>query len=580
MTKRTLRLGTRGSRLALTQTNQIADQLRQSWPALEVETVIIHTTGDKILDSSLSKIGGKGLFTKEIEQALLDCQIDVAVHSLKDLPTQQPPGLALGAISQREAANDLLLAKEPLDWKALGPEHSIGTSSLRRRAQIMAGNPRVQVRDLRGNVPTRIRRMMEGEYTAIVLAAAGVARLGEAAPFTAMIPFDEMLPAPGQGALGLQIRDGDEPTRELLSPVNDPEATICCSAEREVLHAVGGGCQLPLGTHATIAQNAIQLAARIASLDGANVIDDRISGPTDQWRSLAQTLSKRMIEKGGGVLLAAVATDLATGYEDAKTRAGALRQGPLGNLTILVTRDEDTDGPLSRALRAQGADPLCMPLVQHLPPSDAMPLVGAASSIDEFDWLVFTSARGVDAFADAIEARGRQFSAVTTPIACVGGATARRVSERGASAQLIPDEASGAALVAAFAAVCELSGKSVLFPRSEQARPTVSEGLARLGASVTDPVAYRTVPHPAAGSIVTELRAGRVHGILFTSASAAEALAGILAEPDFQLLKSLTIGAIGEVTAAALREHGINTNFIPPESSFESLVEALVKHHS
>ena len=581
MSTQTLRLGTRGSRLALTQANLVAEQIRRKRPDLHVETIIIETTGDKILDSSLSRIGGKGLFTKEIEHALLDGRIDVAVHSLKDLPTQQPEGLALGAVSRREPPGDLLLAAKPVDWKTLGPGDTIGTSSLRRRAQILAMNPHVQITELRGNVPTRIRKMLDGQYTAILLAAAGVRRLGESAPFMADIPFEEMLPAPGQGAIGLQIREGDDETRDALASIHHAETAACTAAERTLLQSLGGGCQIPLGALAELGDGGtMRLRGRVISQDGTRACEGEVNGLAADAIRLGTELADKLKAEGAEEILAEVELlDAEAGYDNAVRRVEAMRQLPLGDKTVIVTRDEDTDGPLSNALRDLGAHPLCLPLVQHLPPDDSAPLREGLAAADDFDWLVLTSPRAVEAIAAELEKAGRNLGDIAAPIACVGKGTARAVTTAGADVALVATDARAEGLLDAFREKHDVKGAKVLYPRADRARSTLADGLRELGATVVDPIAYRTVSAKQAGPVVEALRARRAQAILFCSASAVESLAEMVDREEFAaLLDGVAVGSMGPVTTQAIERAGARAGIEPGERTFHGLAEALAQH--
>lgn len=298
-----LRIGTRGSKLALVQSETIARLLRAAHPGLQVELTIIQTTGDRVLDTPLSVIGGKGVFTKEIEEALLDNRVDLAVHSLKDLPTVQVEGLALGAITHREDPRDVLLARQPVELSDLNTGQPVGTSSLRRRAQLLAANPRAEVVELRGNVPTRISRMESGDYAAIILAGAGLSRLGATAAYMHPLEFEHMLPAPGQGSLGLQIRAEDSEAARLVAPLHDAPSAICCEAERALLQALGGGCQLPLGTYAHIREGRVHLHGRVVSLDGKQLCEAQAEGSLLEPAALGYRLGEQMLREGAGQIL-------------------------------------------------------------------------------------------------------------------------------------------------------------------------------------------------------------------------------------------------------------------------------------
>ena len=269
----TLILGTRGSELALVQTRDVAARLGQAHPGLALEETIIKTTGDKRLDVSLSAPGSleKGLFTKELEEALLSKSVHAAVHSLKDLPTEQPPGLIVGAILERADISDALASKHAGGWKGLPPEATVATSSLRRKNQLLLLRPDLQIVEIRGNVPTRLRKVFENhELDALVVASAALARLGkEIVPDGLQITvIEEMLPAPGQGAVAVECRADDKETRDLLAAIHHEPTSLCVRAEREFLHRLGGGCHMPLGTRAVIEDGKLRLLAALFEADG------------------------------------------------------------------------------------------------------------------------------------------------------------------------------------------------------------------------------------------------------------------------------------------------------------------------
>ena len=270
---KTLILGTRGSDLALVQTRDVASRIGRSHPGLALVERIIKTTGDKRLDVSLSAPGqlDKGLFTKELEEALLAGTIHAAVHSLKDLPTEQPPGLVVGAILERADLSDALASKHPGGWKGLPPEATVATSSLRRKNQILLLRPDLNIVEIRGNVPTRLRKIVEDPgLDALIVANAALDRLGrEIVPAGLEVTIiEEMLPAPGQGAVAVECREADSETRSILSAIHHEPTARCVTAERELLHRLGGGCHLPLGARAVIEDGNLRLLAGLFEADG------------------------------------------------------------------------------------------------------------------------------------------------------------------------------------------------------------------------------------------------------------------------------------------------------------------------
>lgn len=294
-----LRIGSRGSQLALWQANHISALLRERGHEVEIE--IIKTTGDKITDVALAKVGTKGMFTKEIEEALAEGRVDLAVHSLKDLPTELPAGFEIAAITTREHPNDAFLSLRYNSVEELPQGARVGTSSLRRQAQLKVVRPDLDIHPLRGNVDTRMRKLQEGEYDAIILAAAGLNRLGRTELVKQILPPEMMCPAAGQGALGIEIREGDTRMRELLTFLDDKDSRATTVAERALLNELGGGCQVPIGAHATVENGQIHLRGIVAKPDGTLVLREQMIG-TDPV-SLGETVGKKLLARGGQQIL-------------------------------------------------------------------------------------------------------------------------------------------------------------------------------------------------------------------------------------------------------------------------------------
>lgn len=296
-------LATRGSQLALAQAQWAARHLEQCHPGLKVELQIIKTTGDKILDVPLAKVGGKGLFVKEIEEALLAGEADLAVHSMKDMPADLPPGLGIAAITQREDPRDAFISRGGGSLAELPQGGRIGTSSLRRQAQLLALRPDLAIEPLRGNVETRLRKLDELKLDAVVLAAAGLNRLGlndlPAQPLDANL----VIPAVGQGALGLECRAGDPATRERAGQLNHADAQVCVAAERAFLARLEGGCQVPIAGHAVVEKSIVVFRGLVASLDGKTVIrGEGLSGPFDS-AEMGSRVAEEILQRGGRAIL-------------------------------------------------------------------------------------------------------------------------------------------------------------------------------------------------------------------------------------------------------------------------------------
>jgi len=294
-----LRIGSRGSQLALWQANHIAALLREQGHRVELE--IIRTTGDKITDVSLAQVGTKGMFTKEIEEALAEGRVDLAVHSLKDLPTEVPPGFELAAITRREDPRDVLLSQKHDGLSHLPQGARVGTSSLRRQAQLKVLRPDLEIQPLRGNVDTRLRKLESGEFDAIILAAAGLRRLGRTELVREFIPAETMCPAAGQGALGIEIRGGESTTRQHLRFLDDVAARTATSCERALLHQLGGGCQVPIGAFAEARGQSLHLTAVVAHPDGSRVLREAQEGAGPE--KLAAAVANALLARGAQEIL-------------------------------------------------------------------------------------------------------------------------------------------------------------------------------------------------------------------------------------------------------------------------------------
>ena len=306
MAARTLRIATRKSPLALWQANFVKDRLEALHPDLQVELVPMSTQGDKILDTPLAKVGGKGLFVKELETAMLEGRADIAVHSMKDVPVEFPEGLGLHTICEREDPRDAFVSNRFGQIDELPQGAVVGTSSLRRQCQLRAARPDLVIRDLRGNVNTRLAKLDAGEYDAIILAAAGLKRLEMAHRITAFIEPEQSLPANGQGAVGIECRLDDHELHALLAPLEHPETRIRVLTERAMNRALQGGCQVPIGAYALVQGEEVWLRGLVGSPDGSRVIRDEIRGPLADGEALGHTLAQRLLADGADVILAEV----------------------------------------------------------------------------------------------------------------------------------------------------------------------------------------------------------------------------------------------------------------------------------
>ncbi|MDE3057843.1 MAG: hydroxymethylbilane synthase [Bacteroidota bacterium] len=302
-------VGTRGSELALWQARWVSGELTRLYPSLQIETIIIKTTGDKILDSPLSKIGDKGLFTKEIERALVHSTIDLAVHSLKDIPTVVTPGLTIGAVSEREDVRDVFISHPKKKYPSLSrvPRGgTVATGSLRRKCQLLNLRPDLRTVDIRGNLNTRKTKLEDSDWDGMLLAKAGVTRLGWADMITEILDPTTILPAVGQGALGIEIREDDEFIASLIAPLNHRATELTTTGERALLRHLEGGCQIPIGTFGRIDTGKFLLDAVVGSLDGKRVVRGKIGGKPDDSGKLGTSLAQELLDKGADKILAEI----------------------------------------------------------------------------------------------------------------------------------------------------------------------------------------------------------------------------------------------------------------------------------
>ncbi len=302
----TVRIGTRGSPLALAQTRWVEARLQALHPGLATELVVIKTTGDKLKDVPLAQIGGKGLFIKEIEEALLAGQVDLAVHSLKDMPAEMPPGCTLGAVPEREDCRDAFISHRHASLGQIPAGGRVGTGSLRRKVQILHRRPDLMVVHLRGNVDTRLRKLETEGLDAIILAAAGLKRLGLGHIPRGYLAESEMLPAIGQGALGLEVRGDDRPLLDLLRPLNHFPTQVAVTAERAFLARLEGGCQVPVAALGRLENGSLTLEALISDVEGREMLQDRLTGTPEEAASMGRRLADLLLDRGGRQILQAI----------------------------------------------------------------------------------------------------------------------------------------------------------------------------------------------------------------------------------------------------------------------------------
>ena len=582
---RVIRLGTRGSALALAQTALVIQALHARHPDLTIEPVVIRTEGDVDKTSPLTLIGGRGVFTTALQEALARGAIDAAVHSAKDLPSDQPPGLDLVAFPVRDDPRDVLISRHGQSLAALPPAPTIGTSSRRRAVQVRALRPDVQVIELRGNIDTRLRKAIATDVDGIVIAAAGVRRMGWADQIVEELPVAIAVPSPGQGALAVEARLADEATVSLLAALDAPTVSTAVRVERAFLRAVGGGCTTPLGAYAEVLDDRrVRLLAMLASEDGERVewADETVQAADAE--SVAASLAVRMlalVRAAGGASFRYHAAPSGI----APLVAGAMHRNgngprPLAGLTILVTRARDQAAPLSDALRAAGADPLELPTIRFADPADLAPLDDAIRGVAgaRYDWVVFTSVNGVAQVLARAADLGVGAAALShARVAAVGDTTADRLRSGGVRVDLMPEQFDAEAVVAALVAR-GIAGRRVLYPRADIARGAIPTGLRTAGAVVDEVEAYRTLPETIVDPTVrTRVIGGAVDIATFASGSSVRNLAALLGD-DFGVLQQTEIACIGPATAAVAREFGLTVDVVANDATVPGLVAALVEH--
>ncbi len=569
-----LRIGSRGSKLALWQAHFIRDEIARLH-GVAAEIVIIKTSGDRFQQGAVDQIGLKGVFIKELEDSLLAREVDLAVHSMKDVPTEIPGGLAFPAIYRRADVRDCLVARHGMKFTELPKGARVGTSSLRRQAQLLHLRPDLAVLELRGNVDTRLRKLDEGQYDAIVLAKAGLDRLGWSEKIADVFSAERLLPAVGQGALGIECRTEDARVVELLGKLDDAETRASVTAERALLARLEGGCQVPLGAWGRIEDGTLRLDAIVLAADGTEHLRESALGSPENAEALGCQLAEKLLHAGAGRLL-----------QLAGRTIHAANTKPLEGKRIVVTRAAEQAGEMVRALEESGATVLRVPSVAFAAAEDKQPLDAAILSLLRFDWLLLTSQNAVRFFAARCRDLGINLSALAgapPSIAAVGLATADAARREGLVVQFVASRNTGEGLAQELRE--HVLGKRVLLPRSDRAPGDLPAALSRNGAQVTDVVAYRTLAlQGAAAKELEQVRQGAADVLTFASPSAFHSFVDqIGAEVLRQLSGRTAIAAIGPVTARSIQKAGFEAAIVAEDSSAAGLVAAIISwstHHT
>lgn len=554
MTGREILIGTRGSRLALAQAELVAQAFERTGQPSRLS--VIETAGDRRAPDTA---WGEGAFVAAIERALFAGEVDVAVHSAKDVPTDEDPRLSIGAYLPRADPRDALVVRADAAATRLDdlpPGTRVGTDSPRRAGFVLARRPDLVVHPLHGNVDTRLRRLDDGETDALVLACAGLDRIGLGGRIAERIEPDVVPPAPGQGAIAVQVRSDDRLLLHAAVAIDDPDTRTAVEAERAFLAACGGGCRAPIGALGAVADGELTLLGGVASPDGSGRQLERRRGPASAGRVLAATLAEAL---GGAERIMAVVTE-----RDFGELSGAPR--------VLVTRAADQAGELLAALSARGLDPVSVPAIEI-----DLTALGAAGAgppdLPAFDWVVVTSANGVRAILDAPPAPAGTPGSVHW--AAIGGATAALLEEAGYEVSFRPTRSEGATLATELPV---RPGDRVLVVRGDLADGDLAARLHPRGARVNDLVAYRTREAPASSRSLLRraIDGGRIDAIVFTSGSTVRGLVA-LARSEAVDLTPVPAVCIGPETAAAARDAGFTINAVATEPGTEALAVATAR---
>lgn len=548
MARRPLTVGSRGSALALAQTTIVCDAIRALNPSVDIRIERIVTTGDARPDASLAALG-RGVFVTQIEQALREHRIDFAVHSAKDLPSTLAPELVIAAYLERLDARDVLVSRQGT-LRELPPGARVGTSSPRRICQLRALRPDLEVLEMRGNVDTRLRKLEAGEFDAILLAAAGLLRLGLENVVTEWLDPHTVIPCVGQGALAVETRADDTALRELVAPLDDEKTRVAVTAERAFLAELGAGCLSPAAAHARLdvdGTRRLRIRAMIGAADGRFVSVTRDAAPSESVL-LGREAAHEALRSGGRSLL-------------------ANPMPPTAGLHVAITRPEDQARGLAAMLRARGATPHVCPTVaiqfECSPELDA-----ALSAVSTVAWIAFTSANAVRAVSAGLRRIGRTIPAGVR-LAAVGSATATAVEAMLRRADFV---ASGGGADALAVELPDVVGRRVLFPCGDLASDALEDGLARRGAAVHRVVAYRTVRGDGVESLRRLVATEALDVVIFASPSAVKNAASAL---EGGAAQRPVVACIGASTAAAARADGFPPEVVADEQSDAGIVAAL-----
>jgi hydroxymethylbilane synthase len=542
---RPIRFGTRGSALALVQTDLAIARFRAVYPDWAVEARVINTQGDLDKQSPLTEIGGRGVFTSALEFSMLAGEIDAAVHSAKDLPTALHPDAPVVAYPDRADPRDVLVSRHGTTLERLPRNPVIGTSSRRRAVQIVRLRPDARIVDLRGNIDTRLRKAAGAELDAVVLAGAGLHRMGWEERITQVFSIAELTPSPAQGALAIQARRGSD-VAAMLKRIDDAAVAAPVGIERAFLGALGVGCAFPVGAHATLTADGFRLVAMIADEAGERIVfaDELLSVGTEAVHAAdlaARVRAEVELDRGA---------ELWNGASDCGRDLPGVR--------VVVTRPRRQAEPLVAALRERGANPLRLPMIRIEPVADSAALDAMLREVEGgfFDWLVFTSANAVDVCAARMAELGlKPGNGADVAVAAVGPTTAAAAEAAGWPVRLVAEIATAEGLAAAMIRAAERTAR-VLYPRSAIGRDALPRGLRDAGMNVAVVEAYRTLPEEEIDRDALEcVRRGEIDLITFSSPSSVRHFLALLGS-DYLSATDVPVVCAGPATGRAANDAG------------------------
>jgi len=568
MTTKTIKIGTRGSKLALYQAFLVQEELQKNFPETTFILEIIKTKGDQILDVALSKIGDKGLFTKEMETALFNGEIDMAVHSLKDLPTKFPEGAKLGAVLKRGDIRDALISSGGRKIKDLTSKDIIATSSLRRKAQLLRINPDFKIIEIRGNVNTRIRKMQEGYCDVMVMAGAGLQRLEMGEYISELFDPEVMIPACSQGAIAIEIRENDPDTEALLAKINHHETFLATEAERTFLGTLEGGCQIPVGSYTKIEGDHFKITGFISSIDGTRFLRDSAEGEISQAVYLAAKLAKVLFNSGGAEILKEIRTEnLANPQADLA----------LKDKVIISTRPLEASDTLPEIIRSAGAKLFSLPMIEIIPAPLDPQMAEKLNNLEQYEWIFFTSKNGVvNFFKQLIDAKGSTELPKTVKLAVIGYKTGLELEYYGYAPTFISEENTAEEFLNRFNAKYQPENLNILLSLGNLADHTLQNYLA-LKNSVHRIDVYQTVkPAQADPEILEMIKNDRYDLIVFTSPSTFHNFSAFY---DQTLPGKLKMASIGSVTTRAIQKAGFEPLFTAKKSNAEGIRDAIIEYY-